>query len=389
MLDPLEELLRERFAALGVKPSRAAWARHFDNLDKATLTRIFQREMTLTPKRAEQWAKLLFPSNGAEAIDFAGKLTAAWGQRDKPPLTVREICDGIIARGGAVPAEEIIHLLEALQSPGIHKVLICCEYRDVPQSGPDSSHEFLSEHVGKAIAKGVSFAMFQPFGETIPLPADGNPNSPAFNAAIYMMKIRSKCIGTYKLFQKIAVDAISGDDSNERPQQLNILELNDGKIICETYEIDKLVEKIGQDRNYETTKFDLIIRSRLQLYHRSNVGESYLGSGFQGRMFYIRYTTKVDERNHERIFQWISAPKNDLLIYRGEVDIDPNALKDSFYPIPHFFDSTVARLPLKLDDSDHNGPGVRAFLKGLPGGEELPVVSSGDNKAKSIWACHD
>jgi hypothetical protein len=130
---------------------------------------------------------------------------------------------------------------------------------------------------------------------------------------------------------------------------------------------------------------------------RSDEAYPYLGSGFQARMFYIRYTTKDDGENHSRILQWVSSPREDLLIYRGQNEIHPDALKDSFYPIPHFFDS-VGRLPLKIDDSDKGGPGVRKYLKHKPGGEGLPEVEVKAPKgkqlpenlrAKSIWTGYD
>jgi hypothetical protein len=390
----LDEILRPRFEKLGVAATRLAWAAHLDGLDKGTLSRILNGSMPLTADRALKWAHLLLPDESPEVPEaFASRLLEA-AQQAIQPLTVTEFFEDMLARGGAVSAERIKELFKALQLPGITRVLICCEYRDLPRAAPDARYEYLAKSVGQAIAAGISFAMFQPFGEEIPLPLDEQPDRPALNAALYMMQIKTKCIDAYKLFRNQAMMSLEkrDEDGLEKPATLNILKKEGEKIIEHEEQIDVLRERINTSSNENYSSNDILISSRLQLYERSKAGKAHLGSGFQSRMFYIRYTT--EGVNHARIMQWVSTPNKDLLIYRGQNEIMPDALKDSFYPIPHFFDSPVGRIPSRIDDSDDGGPGVRNYLKQRPGGEGLPVVKGWEGPpvvedAISVWKPYD
>jgi hypothetical protein len=182
-----------------------------------------------------------------------------------------------------------------------------------------------------------------------------------------MMQVRTKCIDAYKLFYNKAISALSNFDTPKTLKRLRVG--TNGDIITKEISIHALARRMNKSPD------EVVVASRLQLYARSTDGKAYLGSGFQSRMFYIRYTTP-DEINHARIMQWVSAPQRDFLVYRGQNEILPDALKDSFYPIPHFFDSPVGRLPFKLDDSHYGGPGVRKYLKNRPGGEGLPAAES-------------
>lgn len=385
MTTALEELLRVRFDEKGVASTRQAWAAFLGNLDKGTFSRILNGSLPLTKQRARKWAEFLFNDDSDQAAAFSRRLYEA-AQESPSALSVSGFFEDMLARGGVIPAERITELFEALQSSDLERVLICCEYRDLPRAAPDARYEYLANCVGEAIAAGVSFAMFQPFGEEIPLPLDNEPNRAALNAAIYMTQVKTKCIDAYKLFQSRALDALRDRDAKAlpRPSTLKILDAGNAKAPERDEGIEKVCRLMAElEKNLSPD--ELLISSRLKLYARSIQGMPYLGSGFQGRMFYIRYTTVADGINHARIMQWVSTPKQDLLVYRGQNEITPDALKDSFYPIPHFFDSPAARLPLKIDDSDDYGPGVRNYLKQRPGGEGLPVV---DN-AISIWRPYD
>lgn len=364
-----------------------AWAAQLDGLDKGTLSRILNGSMPLSADRARKWAHLLFPDEPPEVPDaFAARLLEA-AQQAVQPLGVAEFFEDMLARGGVVSAERIKELFKALQLPGMTKVLICCEYRDLPRAAPDARYEYLAESVGQAIAAGISFAMFQPFGEDIPLPLDGEPDRPALNAALYMTQIKTKCIDAYNLFRNQAMIALANRDKvgMKKPSTLNILKKDGERVIEHKESMAVLLKKASKARGGNYSSNDLLISSRLQLYARSDGGNAHLGAGFQSRMFYIRYTTEADGVNHARIMQWVSTPNKDLLIYRGQNEITPDALKDSFYPIPHFFDSPVGRIPLKIDDSDDKGLGVRNYLKQRPGGEGLPAVKG----SISVWKPHD
>jgi hypothetical protein len=408
---PLSDLLHQPFENLRVGPTRIAWSKKLE-VDQATLSRVLNGDMTLTPKRAADWAAVLFRNDAATAAAFAEQMLAAARETQElrqrvreaassgvattpanevervseaseqvpRALSVSEFFEDIVDNGGGVTdARRITELLSALQSEDLQNVLICCEYRDLPRAGPDARYEYVATAVGNAIAAGVSFAMFQPFGGDIPLPSDDKPDTPALNAAIYMTQIRTKCIDAYKLFRDEAIAAFAKTNVVKKPDALMILKEDGARIEAERVLITSLCQQLNASVD------DILISSRLQLYTRSPNGGAHLGSGFQARMFYIRYTTKADHINHVRIMQWVSTPRRDLLVYRGQEEVTPDALKDSFYPIPHFFDSPVGRIPFKIDDKDHGGPGVRKYLKDKPGGEGLPAVKG----AKSVWDPYD
>lgn len=324
MSSSLEELLRVRFDELGVDPTQQAWAEKLGKLDKGTFSRILAGTLTLTEKRARKWADLLYPGEPEKAAMFSRRLFES--ARESPSeLNVSEFFEDMVARGGVVPADRMDELLKALVSPDLQNVLVCCEYRDLPRAAPDTRYENLASALGRAIAEGVHFAMFQPFGRTVPLPTQTQDKpTPALNAALYMLQIKTKCIDGFEAFRAEALGALKQDKDREKK-----------------------------------------VLDRLNLYERG--GEAFLGSGFQGKLFYIRYST-ADGIRHERILQWLSTPLRDVLVYRGQREITPEAVRDSFYPIPHFFDA-FQRLPHAKEDGS-----VRRRLKERPGGAGLPGI---------------
>lgn len=327
MTELLEELLRARFDELGVEPTHAAWIERLGGLDKGTFSRILRGALPLTQRRAKVWAHHLYAGDAEQAALFSQRL---FESANRPALlSVSDFFEDMVAHDGVVPAERIIELFKALQAEELHNLLICCEYRDLPRAAPDSRYENMAAALGAAIANGLHFAMFQPFGKEIPLPITTKTiNTPALNAALYMIQVKTKCIDAYNSFRSEAIKALDGN-----PELANS---DESKLVLD----------------------------RLNLYERAGV-EACLGSGFQGKLFYLRYSTS-DSVRHERIFQWLSTPKRDVLIYRGQGEITPEAIRDSFYPIPHFFDKN-GRFPCNAEDG-----GVRRSLKDSPGGEGLP-----------------
>lgn len=378
MAENLESVLRARFEELGVGHTQQEWSVRLGNVDKATLSRILRGALPLTSTRAAKWAGYLDFKFSEERFEFARRLLDAASRQEAPRRNVTAFFEDMINGDGTAPAETISELFEALASDELEKVLVCCEYRDIPGAGPNARNENLAPALARAIAAKMSFAMFQPFGDQILLPESGKPDRPPLNAALYMMKVRTKCIDTYNLFRSLTVAELDNDGSDRAMP--NFRKLNQS---------GEHEEGIDANEFQRTTNArsvnDSIALSRVQLYERvTEPCFPYLGSGIQGRMFYIRYTTINDGKNHARVMQWVSGPTHDILVYRGQLEGLDEAMKDSFYPIPHFFESPVGRLPLTIDYADHGGPGVRKYLKRLPGGEGLPEHEG----ARSLWKNH-
>ena len=336
MPSSLGKLLDEQFSALDVEDSHRARADWLDT-DPATYSRILNGRMKLTQRRALDWATRLVPGDPTASLDLARALLES--EDVKPPaMTVGQFCDRIVAEGGAVPAERISELFQALKGEDIRKPLICVEYRDLPRAGPASKYEGLSHLVGDAVANGICFAMFQPFGESIKLPTMVGPRetAPSINTATYMLQIQDKCRLAYQSFQQDALN-----------------------ILAETR------KKSGRSLKED----EATVARRIRLYERVE-SRPALGLGFQAKLFYVVYYTKTSDGTtvrHERILQWVSTPRRDLLLYRGEAELNPDAIRDSFYPVGHFFD-VEGYLP------DTKQPNVeREIRKKLGGGIGLPL----------------
>jgi hypothetical protein len=194
----------------------------------------------------------------------------------------------------------------------------------MPRAAPDAKYHGLGRALAKAISNGLNFAMFLPFIEKIPEAPDlgefdtfaemmrkrGDEVAPAARTAAFMQEITEATRGAFLAFQS---DAIAELDNTSDARQR--------------------------------------VRERLRLYEATGSGIS--ASGFGGKMFYIQWDD--GPIFHKRIFEWVSTPTRDWLLYRGDANIHPDALRDSFYPVPHMFDvsipeqSGIKTLPSNID----------------------------------------
>jgi hypothetical protein len=313
---PLTEILQKRLTELGVKDSYTAWAEFLDRMDRGTLSRILNGSMSLTRKRAEKWAALMFISDADQAAAFVERMLIAAQPTRLGQSGVQEFCEEV-GKAGSVPAERVSDLLEALWSPLVERPLVCVDYRDIPRAGPNAKYERLGLVVAEAIARGVGFAMFQPFGVEIPgfdREAKHGETIHSFDARNHMLKIRRECRNTYSKYRRLA--------------------------------LNKLIELEQEESKSESDQatYEKKINGRIRLFELKK-GLPCLGSVFQAKLFYIEFSTTDPETQftvrHQRVFQWVSTPSNDLLIYRGS-HVDPLAIRDTLYPVPHFFHATGA-----------------------------------------------
>lgn len=312
----IPQLLEEQFRALKIFKD-AARARHLKT-DQATYSRILNGKLKLTPKRARAWSAILFPIDTDKASAFERRLLG-----EDRPRTVREFFERLVADGGAVPAERMADLLEVLAT--VARAVVCIEYRDLPRAGPASKYEGMGPSLGLAIARGVSVAMFQPFGLANPLSflAEGG-SSQSLAIATYLSQLQQKCRGAYLTFQQDALNAC-----------------RDGA-------------RVDREKGDKDLSDEELVDRRLRLYER-RIGEPFEGSGFQAKLFYVQYLTGEEGNEsatirHQRLFQWLSTPRQDLLVYRGETDLSPDAIRDGFYPIGHYFDC-LGYLPVDGDET--------------------------------------
>lgn len=296
-MSKLADLMAHRFGILGVAPTRLAWARHLGNLDKATLSRILNGSMPLSPERASKWGGYLFPGDATGGAAFAQRLLEVAQASGEPP-NVSDFFDNIVRKGGAVPAESIADLFTAVVSPSVRNAALLIEYRDIPRAGPQAKYQSLASDLAAAVVAGLAVGMFMPFKLAL-----NSSNETRSKAEKMMEEVRDECRVAYRKFVRE-------------------------------------VERLSPDRNPAR------IGDHLALYEPAEDYPDALGTGFQAKTFYLQYDSVDGERTirHHRIFQWVATPTRDLLVYRGELMISPAALRDSFFPVPHLFEIEIAAL---------------------------------------------
>lgn len=315
-------MLTQAMKGLGVSETNRAWAVKL-NEDPSTLSKVLSGSLPLTERRATSWASALY-DDAEKSEEFRDAILQAASAAQN---TVRDFCDQVIAADGIVPALRIRELFTALLNE--QRPLLCIEYRDKPRTSPGTKYQTLGHQLAWAIAHGISLAMFQPFAhvDSIPRPSfggrsnTGNSNATVtVEAANFMGEIRDACRAAYHAFREDAEDQLI--DKWEEEAKRTGEKFSRGE--------DALNRAISE------------ISNRIKLYE-GHACSTCASTGFGAKMFYIQW---IDENSirHKRIFEWASTPKQDWLIYRGEADINEDALRDSFYPVPHYFD-VEHRLP--------------------------------------------
>jgi hypothetical protein len=330
------DILDEKFRLLGVDLSNVKRAERLET-DQATFSRLISGRLPLTSKRASKWAALLFRDDAIAATEFEKSLLDASENRSQV-LTVSDFFESIVSEGGQIAAERISDLFEALKE--VDSPLISIEYRDLPRTVPSARYEEVGSNIGKAIARGMAYAMFQPFGSQFSLEADNANSQVNHSRAVkaYMLKIRDECRNAYL---SVRHDAIAEAKTIGLPDQKR-----------SELQTDISVEQL--------------IDQRVRLYEPIDEYR-YVGTGFQSKQCYLSYSTYSNgtSKRHERILQWVSTPRQDILLYRSKGDVDYTAMRDSFFPINHYFD-LKGHLPTDCQKANRVIKDETAATIGLP-----------------------
>lgn len=295
MATALSQFLDQHFAATSHVARTNAARAEILGIDPSLYSKIIAGAVALTKARASKWAEALFPEDEQlQRVFVEGAIEAA---KTKKADSIEDFWEALRNEGG-VSVRRISELFGALQSEGVKRPLICCEYRDIPRAPKAAKYELLGEELAKAIANDVTFAMFQPFMNKA---THGAPDGPrqSLTALRYMEKVCEECERAYHDFARSAA------------------------------------AQLAQNKKKSETEARSEVQKRFRLYERS--GPPYLGSGFQAKLFLVQY--RFEGVNRSEILQWVSAPKDDLLVYRGDFNIEPEAVRDSFFPVPHVFES--------------------------------------------------
>ena len=164
MNELLSQILDREFQRLAEEPQRPEWPPDFKTLDnqakilhinKSTLSRLRNGKAPLSPELARSFSQRL-RTDPADQEALGRELEAAGAiQGERGPFS-----HGQLLQTGDVQSAK--SLFERLSNPGC---FVGVEYRDLPRAEPHGKYRGYARFAGEAIARELSFAMFQPFGD--------------------------------------------------------------------------------------------------------------------------------------------------------------------------------------------------------------------------------
>src|SRR5664280_379318 len=124
--------------------------------NKSTLSRIFNRRIRLTPETAARFARRLREDDAVGCSLVTRELLDASQTNDEPHILVEQ---HRFSYGDIHAAKAYF---DALQVGCLNVV----EYRDHPRASSYGKYASYADFAGRAVAKGLCFAMIVPFGGT-------------------------------------------------------------------------------------------------------------------------------------------------------------------------------------------------------------------------------
>jgi hypothetical protein len=300
----LSELLNDEFRLLSRRTSQPLRAKNTDQakcfgISPSQLSRIRHGKAALTRDNAVRFAKCLRPdeSDEIETKKLVDKLVDAADTATSVSRTPESAAE-IEVLGQLVSLRNVGELFERLGNNGR---ILCVEYRDIPRSARGQKYPKYAELAGTAVAKGLCFAMFQPFGL---FSFDDVPTKKKATKA--SKQLHTERVRSYLKDLQHEVRSVHGT-------------MLDAAI--------RAAERMGMSE--AEAKKD--IPPRLVLYERDS--DEFVGSGFQSRLFYaeIKKEWSVDRE----VWEWIAAAHGpDLFVRR---DVPETVIADQFFPIVSFW----------------------------------------------------
>lgn len=174
--------------------------------------------------------------------------------------------------------------------------LLCVDYRDLPQAVPDGPYPRAARFAGEAVAKGLSFAMFQPFGTEEELKRERNnasDNDPFYNLFEYLFDLAREVRQVYREMKRIA----------KRDGAL-------GSIVL-----------------YEATS---VFRDEAK-----PVPLDPTGCGIQSRTFFVDY--EENARHIAKVYEWVVAEPEHFFVERSSQSIHVQAVREQFSPVTSYW----------------------------------------------------
>jgi hypothetical protein len=297
MNEALSCVLDREFQRLADEPKLEEWPSHFRTLgnqalflgvNKSTLSRLRNGKARLNPELARRFSQKLRKAAGEQETLCRELEAAGTQQEDRGPLNVEQL----LQTGDVHSAKE---LFKRLANPGS---FVGVEYRDLPRADPSGKYRVYADFASEAIQKGLSFAMFQPFGNAF------EPKGEGYQTKIvrdYIWNLRKKVREVYLSMLKKALDT-------DKPK---------------------------------TEAEELEIAGRLMLYERGNDPEDRFRynfcSGIQSRMFYAEI--KKAETVEREVWEWVAAPSRDFFVPRDESSMPRDVIAEQFFPVIRYWNA--------------------------------------------------
>lgn len=301
----LSELLDDEFRRLAQQTGqehRATNARQAGWLEVSAsqLSRIRRGEANLSREKAIEFAGKL-RSDEVDRAKLTAKMLDAF-DRAKSASTSSDSPTDAEVLGPLVSLRNVGDLFDRLGTRGS---LLCVEYRDNPRATRGQKYPKYGELAGAAIAKGLSFAMFQPFG--LFSSDDQVKKAGTANGGTAQKKqLHTETVRSYLKHLQHEVRLVHGAMLDAA---IHAAEIN------------------GMDK----AKARREIPARLILYERRS--HEFVGSGIQSRLFYAELNKEWSVERE--VWEWIAAAYGpDLFIRR---DVPETVIADQFFPIVSFW----------------------------------------------------
>ncbi len=286
----------------------------FLGVNKSTLSRLRNGRVRLNPGLARGFSEKLRLDAG-ERESLRRELEAAGSPQENPgPLNIEEL----LQTGDVHSAKE---LFKRLANNGS---FVGVEYRDLPRADPTGKYRVYAEFAGEAIAQGLSFAMFQPFGDADRTKEDSQvaseENAETHNyhhtklVRDYIWNLRKKVREVYLAMLKAALKSAQ----SSKPDGVKL-----------TY-----AEKLK-------------VAAKLVLYERGTDEHDKFRynfcSGIQSRLFYAEI--QQAETVEREVWEWVAAPSRDFFVPRDESTMPRDVIAEQLFPVLHFWRDNNNRLP--------------------------------------------
>lgn len=276
----------------------------FLDITYSWLSRIKNGKVNTTPELAQKMAAKFHPDSMDRRRLLADELLiASTTSADAAPM-VESVHPGDVS--------EVAALFARLSRKG---TFVAVDYRDYPRTaGAGARYPHYAEVAGEAVAAGMTFALFQPFGPTkfFERPAKTTKNSPYRH---------TKTVRRYL------------EDLHDRVREAHLTILSHA------------LKAAAKAKGESLTKPEqLEIARRVMLYEKGETSSCPIGAGFSSRLFYVAIPNRDAEITE--IWDWIATPVRDSFLQRAPESLPPDVVADQFFPIVHIWHKD-RRLPLR------------------------------------------